>query len=273
MAFSLQRINKAKLLLNVSDNEIARNRASAQKLVRAMKHSYLSPIFLLSDGPELHRQLAKKYHIENNFSFGDLLANIFTAPFIDELLIVTILTIAFFAMYWIWLPAWRTSAFNKGYVAGYNITFGADPWVGSIAFQHSCNDNYICQTCQEGVGFFSWPNGTLEFGYSDYGNGGCNYDSIPCPLIKDTWIAATANAVAEQNPVYVDPASYVNGTYLTYYFFGRFDSGGDWDVIICYRARYAKHQAYSILGYWTTSVIFILLAAIVMFLIVNRMVQ
>ena len=269
MVLSSCRIGFAKSLLNIPNNQIDVNRRKAKKLVNAMNHYYLSPMFLLLDGPGLKRQLEKKYNIESKFSFWDLLANI-TVLFTDELLIIITLLVAFVAMYWVWLPAWRMSAFNHGYVAGYNTTFGADPWVGSIAFQHSCDDNYICQTCREAAGFYFLSNGTIQFGYTENGDGGCDsYNSVSCSSVENTWVAATANAYAQKNPVYVDPASNVNGTYLTYYFFGRFESGGNWDIIICYRDRYAKHRAYNITPRWVASTVFIMIGAVVIYIIVN----
>lgn len=275
MVLARTRIHQAQLLLEVPREKIAENMAQAQKLARAMKYYYLSPVFIASGGCGLVYRLEEKYGINDKFKFCDLFMAVPTALFSDEFFLFVQYVVAITLMCMVWFPAWHQSAYDQGY----NHVFGYSDLYGLTAFDYACDgsDNGVCKTCNTMVYCYS-PNSTiaaLQCGIG--GSGGCNSESpVNCPFVDATAMAtimnATQNATTqiENDGYFVDPNSFINDTYVTYMLFGGIYDA-DWGAIICNRTVYAQYQAHWVKTYWILSFVGIIICMICVHIIINIM--
>ena len=256
MAFARTRIQEARLLLEAPQEKLEQNMCDARRLARSMKYYYLSPVFLMSGGHGLRSRLEEKYGIDNRFACCDILMNLITAPFCDELFVMSGILIGVTFMCLFWLPTWQKSAFDRGY----NRIHGSDPYGGVTAFDYACDgsDHNSCASCNQAV----YCDSSCQIGPI----GGCN-DRAPvyCPLIESTGINAVLNATALQKNMYVDPNSFVNDTYLTYMSFG-----GSWSVLVCNRTTEGFYQGDWAKTYWILSFTSIIIGSVVFLLLLSQ---
>ena len=265
MPLASSRIYRAKLLLKVPDDEITGYIDEAKKLIKILNFYYLSPVFLKSGGLGLKRKLEEKYGIKNRTTFCDVFMNLLTVPFCDEMIISASLIIGIVLMCVIWLPAWQQSDFNNGY----NTIYGYDDNGGSDAFTYSCYSSHYqqCEMCNQEIDCVKIINNTCQ--YSIIQIGGCNdMPPVYCPLMNTTGWAAIKNATKLQQPLYVDPTSFIGDTYMTYMMFGKFQYGM-WSGIICNRTIQGEYLAHWAQVYWVWSFVGILIGSIAFYIIYN----
>lgn len=278
MPLATTQINRAKVLL-AADDKNPFNRNEARRLARAMNLYYLSPVFLCSGGVSLKHELEGKYGFQEDFTFCDLLLNFFNVPFTDEAILFSGYIIAVTFMCLIWLPAWKKSAYNHGF----NNTHGLDSDDYSIALDlawsgghnHACYAyNWEVDCSQEFASDCPLADGCYILNMTD-GLAYCTLDpnTIPSSPEPDiTWMAAVQNAVNQGKILYVDPASFVNDTFTSYYLTGDYD-GGYWRIAVCNRTREAIYQTHQAKIKWIWSFIGIIVGSIVFLIIINELLR
>lgn len=220
--YSISIIHRAQNLLALDPtqdvHEISKRYREAYNLITLMNFYYLSPVFLLCGGWNLHSLLQTKYSIKNRISFCDLLFMSFITLLCDELCVLASLTIYIYLMTIFWLPAWQHSAYSTAYSSGYNTIYGIDQYGGSLAYNYALTvmAYQVCNICRKGLYFTGQINGTYTYQISGAASG--QPPMVSCPPIDNKTIH-TIIKLAEKTTwynIYVDKQSMHNSTYLTY---------------------------------------------------------
>lgn len=227
---------------------------SKDAFIRNLHPYRLAPSFMLQGGRHLHDQLRAKYGVNYTPTWRDHLKSILVFMFCDELITITLfITLIVLALH-VWIPNIQQQAYTAGFnqLQSYNIP--------------ECYDsaNYqVCYFCDQSI-LMEFINNSAQ--YSIYYNGNA---SIPhyghCPQVAITGIAAIQAAVAADSAYWIDNASRVNDTYVSYLFYGSFESGGNWFAAQynqTEQALYAQHNA-GILCYFALSLILFTWAALI----------
>lgn len=268
MAFSRSRINQAKLLLAVPDKDVEDNKEQAKSLIRSMNHYYFSPVFALSHGYSLKHQLEEKYNISDSFKCCDVLTNLITVPFTDEIFVgMTFVTgVIMFCM--ILIPYMQAAAYSRGYNTVYGTDGGPIGYGNSIAYDKGFSVDSDCHFCTQEIDCYS-ANSTRICNVGPIQGTSMGADNVvECPLISASGIAAVQNASSLGVGTYVDPESFVDDVYMTYTMWGYFDSA-QWYALRCNRTWLAEKYASSAKNTWIWAMIGFIIAFIAVYTIIH----
>ena len=167
----------------------------------------------------------------------------------------------------IWLPNWRTTAFNEGL----DYTFpNSKNYYKPNAFDASCwTFKYqLCLPCEQTI--HSYIENGIRYFSIDNGAGCNNVPAVNCPLVDKIGISGAKIAINESYVIFTDPSSFVNDTYLSYYFIGKFEHGS-YTVLICDRTIKARQMANNVTFYWILSLIGILILICAFYILMSNL--
>lgn len=236
---------------------LAREKENDSLFARKLSECYWCPTFWLLGG---HKFQYRINTIQDNFIY---LKRLFTLIFCDPIIIAVTLGLLLTLSITLCLPAWQTTAYQRGYMTNLGLSTG---W-GSIAMKAGCfyTQYQECLPCRERL---SPLNGSF---YVSNTSGGCNQVlPIDCPTVYLYGVNATTYAAGINTPVYYDTLSNVNGSYLEFIAFGGLDPWyWSWHAYQCNRTMQGELARHNAVVMWSWSNAGLMVLLVIGYILIN----